>query len=252
VFDTAGVSHAAVLNHIVNNWSLGIIGTLQSGRPYPISTGDTPFANVSFPSVGAETEQRPNVLPDGTIVATNIANGGNNSNLLVGPGGHQACHCPQTTFLAPSGASDLGAVDVFTGDIVDFQFLNGNLSRNSGRGDPYYRFDLSLIKAFRIREQMKLEFKVDVFNIFNKPLFYQFNGNDVLSLMPVSTDPNCTVCLNAFTGHYIGADGRSLKIQDLTKGRVSRDLLTPVFGGLGDPTATDIARTIQLSVRFRW
>src|SRR5262249_61256814 len=107
-------------------------------------------------------------------------------------------------------------------------------------------------KDLQMCDQKNLKLKVYVLNFLNKPLFYQFNGNDVLSLMPVSTDPNCTVCLNAFTGHYIGADGRSLKIQDLTRGRVSRDLLTPVFGGLGDPTATDIARTIQLSVRSRW
>ena len=252
VFDTASATNAAVFNHIVNNWSIGVIGTLQSGRPYPISTGDAPFATNSFPSIGAETEQRPNVLPDGTIVATNIANGRNNSNLLVGPNGAGQCHCPQTTFLAPNSASPLGAVDVFTGDTVDFQFINGNLSRNAGRGDAYYRFDVSFIKAFKIHEEMKLEFKVDVFNIFNKPLFYQFNGNDVLSLMPVSADPNCRLCLNAFTGHYIGADGRSLTIQDLKNGRVSKDFGNPVFGGLGDPTATDIARTIQLSVRFRW
>ena len=60
------------------------------------------------------------------------------------------------------------------------------------------------------------------------------------------------VCLNAFTGRYIGSDGRQLKIQDLQNGRVNRDLLTPIFGpaggpGLGDPTSTDITRTIQLS-----
>ena len=252
VIETANASSNYLLGHVINNWSIGVLGTLQSGRPYPVSTGDAPFANAFFPGIGAETQQRPNVLPDGTLVATNIANGAANTNLLVGPGGHAMCNCPQTTFLAPAGASHLGAADTFTGDIVDFQFVNGDLVRNAGHGDPYYRFDLSFIKAFKIRENMKIEFKADVFNIFNRSLFWLFNGLDTLNDMPVSTDPNCRVCLNAFTGRYNGADGRVLKIQDLQNGRVSKDIRTPLFGGLGDPTGTDVARTIQLSARFRW
>jgi len=170
-------------------------------------------------------------------------------------------NCPQTTFLAPNGASPLGAIDLFTGDIVDFQFLNGDLVRNAGHSSPYYRFDMSFIKAFRIipsKEQMRLEFKIDVFNIFNRPNFLLNNTNDDLNILPVglradgTADPNCTSCLNAFTGKYIGANGQPLRIQDLQKGRVSKSLQAPVFGGIGDPAATDIARTIQLSVRFRW
>ena len=252
VFETASASSAGFLKHVVNNWTIGVIGTIQSGRPYPVSTGDAPFANAFFPGIGSETQQRPNVLPDGTLVATNIANGGAGTNLLVGPNGSAACHCPQTTFLAPGGASPLGAVDTFTGDTVDFQFVNGDLVRNGGHGDPYYRFDLSFTKAFKIHESMRVELKADVFNIFNKPLFILFNGLDTVNTMPVSTDPNCRVCLNAQTGRYIGSDGRALTIQDLKHGRVSKDLQRGVFGGLGDPTGTDLARTVQLSARFRW
>jgi len=252
VFDTSGVSKMRGLRHLVNEWTIGVLGTLQSGRPYPVSTGDAPFANAFFPGIGAETQQRPNVLPDGTLIATNIANGGANTNLLVGPNGHAMCHCPQTTFLAPAAASGLGPVDVFSGDIVDFQFVNGNLVRDAGVSDAYYRFDVSFIKAFKLGETKKIEFKADVFNIFNRPLFFLFNGLDTLNNMPLSTDPNCRVCLNAFTGKYIGSNGQPLRIQDLRHGRVSKDIQSPVFGGLGDPTGTDLARTVQLSVRFRW
>jgi len=260
VFDTENVFSHRVIKHIFNNWTVGVIGQLQSGRPYPVSTGDFPFSGSAFFGIGNETSQRPNVLADGTLVTTNIASRGG-TNLLVGPSGAAACNCPQTTFLAPKGASPLGAVDLFTGDIVDFQFLNGDLIRNAGHSSPYYRFDMSFIKAFRIipsKEQMRLEFKVDVFNIFNRPNFLLNNTNDDLNILPVglradgTADPNCTSCLNAFTGKYIGANGQPLRIQDLQKGRVSKSLQAPVFGGIGDPAATDIARTIQLSVRFRW
>jgi hypothetical protein len=194
------------------------------------------------------------VLPDGTLVSTNIGSHGG-STLLVGPNGRAACNCPQTTFLAPADASPSGAIDSFTGDVVDFQFVNGNLARNMGRGDPYFRFDLSFIKSFRVvpgHEQMRLEFKLDAFNIFNHTNFLGFNGNNDLNVLPISADSNCRLCLNAQTGRYIGADGRVLTVQDLRNGRVSRDVQNGVFGGLGDPTSTDIARTLQLSVRFRW
>jgi len=256
VFDTERLAEGGVLKHLVNNWTIGVIGQLQSGRPYPVSTGDVPFATSAFFGAGSESQQRPNVLADGTLVSTNIASAFG-SNLLVSQAGRALCNCPQTTFLAPADADPRGSIDSFTGDLVDFQFVNGDLVRNAGHSDAYYRFDMSFSKAFPIKDQMRLEVKADVFNIFNRPLFFLFNGNDVLSLMAPSSDPNCRVCLNAFNGRYIGADGRQLKIQDLQNGRVSRDLLTPIFGpaggpGLGDPTGTDISRTIQLSLRFRW
>ncbi|HEU4386163.1 MAG TPA: TonB-dependent receptor, partial [Blastocatellia bacterium] len=251
VADTEGMFSNSIVKPVFGNWTVGVVGQLQSGRPYPVSTGDVPFATSAFFGAGNETQQRPNVLPDGTLVSTNIA-GAFGTNLLVGPNGHAATGAPQTTFLAPADASPLGAIDSFTGDIVDFQYMNGNLVRNAGHGDAYYRFDVSFTKAFHFGEHMRLEFKADIFNIFNRTLFIQFNGNDVLSLMPVSADPNCRSCLNAFTGRYIGTDGRELKIQDLQNGRVSNDVQNGIFGGMGDPTATDLPRTIQLSARFRW
>jgi len=260
VVDTAGASQNYLLKHVVNDWTIGLIGQLQSGRPYPISTGDGPFAGSIFGGLGAETFQRPSILPDGTLVTTNIASNGQ-SNLLVSQAGASMCKCPQTTFLAPAGASPLGALDTFSGDPVDFQFVNGNLVRDAGHTAAYYRFDMSFIKAFRIipsHEQMRLEFKVDFFNILNQTNFLLFNGNDVLNALSPglkvdgTADPNCRSCLNAFTGQYIGANGQPLKIQDLRHGRVDKDIQTPNWAGIGDPTGVDLPRTVQLSVRFRW
>jgi carboxypeptidase family protein/TonB-dependent receptor-like protein len=258
--DTARIFHNAFLRSVFGNWTIGMLGQMQSGRPYPVSTGDVPFFSSFFPGVGAETQQRPNVLPDGTIVATNIASS-SGTNLLVGPNGAIACGCPQTTFLAPLAADPGGAIDSFTGELVDFQSVNGNLGRDVALGDSYYRFDASFAKSFPLvprRETVRLELRADFFNIFNHPNFRGFNGLDILNLLPISNDPNCRACLNAQTGRYVGSDGRILRIQDLRHGRVSRDILNPVFGppgnegGLGDPTGTDVPRLIQLSVAIKW
>lgn len=252
-YETANLTDVSVLKPIVNNWNFGIVGTAQSGRPYPISTGEVPFAGTFYPGVGSESQQRPNVLRDGTLVATNIPSDGG-LNLLVGPNGAVMCGCPQTTFLAPAGASPLGPVDSFSGDVVDFQFLNGNLARNMARTDPYYRFDLSLTKAFRIspsRENVRLELRADFINVLNHTNFQLFNGNDTLDLFSIGP-AGCTSCIDDTTGFYVGSNGQPLKLQDLRHGRVSSNLANPLFAGVGDPTIADAARTIQLALRIKW
>lgn len=249
VYDTENLMHGFA-RHIVNNWTIGMVGRLESGRPYPVSTGDGPFSGSTFFGAGNETVQRPNILANGILSTTNVA--GRGGNLLISQAGHAACpSCPQTTFLAPPGASGSGALDSLTGDIVDFQFLTGDLERNAGRTNPFYRFDLSFIKAFPIREQMRFEFKVDIFNVLNRANFLLFNGNPNLSQLPISTDPNCRVCLNATNGRYIGASGETLTLSDLQNGYTA-PLKAGQFGALGNPSTTDLPRTIQLSGRFRW
>ena len=256
VADSNNLFSGGFWRRIVNNWSLGWVGTVQSGRPYPLSTGTGPYTGSVFPGLGngSETQQRPRVLDDGTITVTNIASS-QGANLLVGPNGAAKCNCPQTTFLAPSDASPQGAVDTFTGDVVDFQYVNGNLRRNAARTSGYGRVDVSLKREFRLNpryDALQLVLRADVFNLFNHTNFLFYNSNDVLNVMAPSTDPNCRACLNAFTGKFVGADGRVLRIQDLKNGRVDSNWQNPLFAGLGMPAAADIPRQIQLSVAVRW
>jgi hypothetical protein len=260
IFDTANMIHASRWRYAVNNWQIGWLGSAHSANPYALSTGEVPFSGTSYPS-----QQRPNLLGDGTLSGLNIASN-TGSNLLISQNGVAAClavtaACPaQTTFLAPSGASTSGPKDSFTGDPVDFQFLNGNVGRNSGRGDPYYRFDFNVARTFRVPkyEQASVELRADFFNIFNHTNFLLFNANDVLDLLSVpqpgsANFVNCTLCLDPFTGQYHGADGHPIRLAQLQQGRVSpKTALGSVFGGLGDPAVTDVARQMQLSIHVRW
>ena len=225
VADTKSLFHTPVVNQILNNWTFGLTGTLQSGRPYPVSTGDGAFAGSAFPALGSETNQRPNICvsgstlpgcagaPVGTLVATNIGSI-SGTNLAISQSGVAACINPaivaanplvpvlpaaspncaalQTTFTAPANASAFGPVDTLTGVPVDFQMLSGNLGRNLGLTSALYRFDVSLTKAFKIPkwESSSLEFKLDAFNVFNHPLFISNDANDVLNFFSV---PSLTV-----------------------------------------------------------
>ncbi len=272
LLDSGKVTGRSAGRWFTNDLTLGFLGQLQSGRPYPISTGTAGFSNARFLGAGNETQQRPNVLEDGTLSTAGIASS-TGSNLLIGPGGIAACissgqpaalcDLTQNTFLAPAGASVLGAVDSLTKDIVDFQFLNGKVERDAGRGDPFYKLDVSLQKTFKVprAERVSFELRADAFNVFNHTNFQSFNSNDVLAALGLSVDPttrapkpnffSCTSCQRP-DGTYVGSGGQTLRLIDLQRGRVSKNLLKPVFGGIGDPATADVPRTLQLSFHIRF
>ena len=280
VADTNHLLKTRVLSAILNSWTFGALGSLQSGRPFPISTGDGAFAGSNFPAIGAETNQRPNICradatlagcagaPEGALLATNIAST-SGTNLEVGPAGVAACmaeglrNCAavQTTYDAPAGASKLGPVDSFTGTPVDFQWISGNLVRNAGQTLPLYRFDISLLRTIRIPkwESARLELKMDIFNVFNHPLFILNNANDVLNFLSLpklvvngqpNADFNCSAsCINPFTGLYLGADGRVLTWANFQRATYDE---AKNFNGLGGPSGEVTPRIMQLAVRLNW
>jgi Carboxypeptidase regulatory-like domain len=280
VADTNDLLHAPVARTILNNWTFGMLSTLQAGRPFPVSTGDASFSGLNFSALGAETMQRPNVCgagsslsscagaPIGALVATNIGSV-SGTNLEVGPGGVSTCvaagltNCAalQTTFTAPVGASRSGPVDSFTAAPVDFQYIDGNLARNAGQSLAIYRFDVSLTKAVRFPEweAASVQLRMDVFNVFNHPGFIFNNSFDVLNLLPLpaqvvngARNPNfnCTAsCLNPFTGLYLGANGQTLTLANFQRATY---YAAKNFNGLGGPAGEVTPRIIQLAVHFRW
>jgi len=207
------------------------------------------------------------VAADGTINTSGIASF-NGQNALFGPGAVAACiaagfpaaQCAaiQNTFAAPAGS---GAKDVITGQPVDFQLVNGNLKRDAGRGSPFAKFDASLHKSISVpkAENVKVELRFDAFNIFNHTNWQGFNSNNTTNILAPSAsggvvNPDfftCTSCMRP-NGTYVGSTGQTLHLSDLQKGKISKDLLNPVFGLLGDPGAADIPRTLQLSFHVRF
>ena len=271
ILDSGKMTEHRVTGWFVNDVTLALLGQLQSGRPYNLSTGTAGLLGERFSDFGNGSQQRPNVLPDGTISAFAIPSA-IGSTAMFGPGGVATCiaggfpaaqcNALQNTFIAPGDASGLGPLDSLSGDIVDFQLPSGNLGRNAARSASFYRLDASLQKSFRLptTEDVRLEFRVDAFNLFNRSNFQgpQFNSALTalrLSLTPVGTPApdffTCTACLRP-NGQYVGTTGQALKLQDLQNGRVSPNLLSPTFGGVGDPSSADIPRTLQLSLRVRF
>ncbi len=283
VLDSGKMFGNSFLGTIANNLGLSWVGQVQSGRPYPISSGSSSFGNGSrFFGAGSETQQRPNVLPDGTIsmagigsfdasaanfsenAVTECINAGNPAALCNGlvpntfliPGANQ---CSSSVHVTSFGATcRFGPVDAF-GNPVDFQLANGNLERNAGRGNGFIRFDASLHKTIGIPkyENVKVELRFDAFNVFNHANWGSFNSNDVLTTLPLSIDPNCVGCQRP-NGTFAGINGQILHLSDLQHGKVSSNLLAgnQIFNGLGDPAAVDVngigPRKLQLSFHVRF
>ena len=259
VLDSGKLTTNRFMGWIANNLGLSWVGQIQSGRPYPLSTGDTAYANGSrFFGAGSETQQRPNVLSDGTISVAGIGSaGGVIGNFTVATciaAGNSAafCNANANTFAAPAGHGSAGPVDVFDNSVVvDFKQASGNLERNAARGSAFAKFDASVHKQFTVHENVKLEFRFDAFNVFNHSNWTSFNSNDVLTALPFSLDPACTNC-QRLNGTFAGNAGQILHISDLRSGKVSSDFTDPKFGGLGDPAAADSPRKLQLSFHVRF
>jgi hypothetical protein len=71
----------------------------------------------------------------------------------------------------------------------------GTVGRNSLRGPAYFQFDLSAMKNFPITERVTVQFRADIFNLFNHPNFENPNGGICNSVQGVTatTPAECTL-----------------------------------------------------------
>jgi hypothetical protein len=282
LLNSGNVTQTNVLRWFTNDLGLSWVGQLQSGRPYPISTGTAGFAGARFFGAGNETQQRPNVLSGGILSTAGIASFTGSNALFSGSPASQAlcltggfspaqCSAIQNTFLAPGDASGLGAADALSSEIVDFQVINGNLGRDAGRGSPFYKFDVSLKKTFKIprAEHVSFEIRADAINIFNHSNWQGFNSNDSLAAVDfsvqrdsngnvIAVNPNFLTCTNCTrpNGTLVGTNGQALHLADVQRGKLSPDLLNPLFGAfgasIGDPAVNDSPRQFQFSFHVRF
>lgn len=103
-------------------------------------------------------------LPYGFAVGgVTSAASGRPYNIVVGTAAFRTTNGTVTT---TTNVSDING-DASTAD-RPFDFNAGTfLERNAGRGTPTYSTDLFAEKSFRLSERMRLEFRAEVFNVFN-------------------------------------------------------------------------------------
>jgi hypothetical protein len=138
--------------HILGNWQVNGITTLMSNTPFTIYDSSNPSLQGSAPEISGFFSSRPNIV--------------GNPNTGACPGG-TAVRSPQCWFN--TGAFQHAATGQF-----------GDVGRNTMKGPAFQQWDFSAIKTIPIREAMSLQFRGEIFNIFNNVNFALPN-NDINS-----------------------------------------------------------------------
>ncbi|HEX6895852.1 MAG TPA: hypothetical protein VF146_11300, partial [Bryobacteraceae bacterium] len=128
-----GIPHA-----IGSGWQINGLTVMRSGTPvniyYPVDT-----AGVGTDPTGLSYQPRPNYVSGVSVRPANYSLPGKQINI--------------NAFSAPAKGTF------------------GDLGRNVYRGPAIFNWDFSLFRNFQIREQSRVEFRAEMFNIFNTPEF---------------------------------------------------------------------------------
>jgi hypothetical protein len=162
------------LQQILGGWQLNTIVSLQSGRPFDVFCGLAWFSGCDFNQDDLAYD-RPN-RPAGIKMS-----GFSNEQLVSGIFGDPALTflgcCSRTSeasqMFCPSGLNsilDSAAQCLLVG-------TNGNLGRNAFRGPAYETVDLGVSKDVKVNDRIKVQFRADAFNLFNRVNLYNPNGN---------------------------------------------------------------------------
>jgi len=76
----------------------------------------------------------------------------------------------------------------------------GSVGRNSLRGPAYFQLDLSGMKNFAITQRVTMQFRADIFNIFNHPNFTNPDGGICTSVQGVSGSVPASCTISPVTG----------------------------------------------------
>jgi hypothetical protein len=144
---------SGILSKIVGGFQTSGVYTYYSGHPFTVNEGSSSLLDPY-----GQATATPNVVGAPVIVG--------DPNCWYFVSANKACKA-----LRPSLTDAYAAT---AGGVV------GNSGRNTLRGPHTNVFDFSLIRDFPIRESLKLQFRWEVFNMFNMALFGQ-PGNNVTS-----------------------------------------------------------------------
>ena len=130
-----GASMGKALDMVAGGWDMNMIGVIQTGLPF------TPVLNASVSNAGGS---RPDRFKDGKIDNPTIA------------------RWYDTSLGTSASGAAWGTPAIYT---------FGNSARNALYGPGRVNFDYSVFKNFMLTERCKLQFRTEVFNLFNHAQF---------------------------------------------------------------------------------
>ena len=134
---TVWKSSNRVVNYALQGWQLSGIAMMQTGGPFTPTVAGNPSHNV-------DGNDRPNVVPGASFYPS---------------------HKTVQQWVNPAAFS------------MPTQYTYGNAGRDILTGPGEAVWDFSLIRKFQLAESKTLEFRAEMFNIFNTPNFTLPNGD---------------------------------------------------------------------------
>ena len=153
------------LEQVAGGWQVAGIASFQSGAPFTIING------LDRNGDGVATSDRPDI---------------GNPNAAHNTRAQRVASTTCSTGLRnPDSGQCVTAADVYVVQAAGASGFPGpaTLGRNTERSNRVANFDLSLFKIFRVRENLKLEYRLEAFNVFNHPQFTGVPGRNVTSTL---------------------------------------------------------------------
>lgn len=162
--------HNGLANYILGGWELGGILNARSGLPVEVGIVRADVViQCTNPAAGCVAGQvRPlpgtinaaNPLPAGFTAVVNTPGGGASRNVRRPNVTGEPFYLDNDRFILNPAAFSTPAPGEF-----------GNLPRNALRGPIFRQFDLILNKRFQLTEKANIQFRTEIFNIFNTTNF---------------------------------------------------------------------------------
>jgi outer membrane receptor protein involved in Fe transport len=150
-----------LLRDITRGWSLQSVIQAQSARPVEIDDG-----NFYILSNGFETDVRPDITPGFPLY-------------LHGPQypGGKAINNTAGLVMCSGGSPSVGPFCAPPVNAANLPIRQGDVPRNFARGFGLFQVDLGVHRDFPIRESVTLQFRAELFNLFNHPNFAPPEGS---------------------------------------------------------------------------
>jgi len=136
---------ATLTRKLLGNWQLSGTSSYLSGNPFDVVLG----VDANFDGISNAPQDRPDL-----VAPIHYTEGGADDKMR--------------RYFDPSS---------FTAPVITASNLFGNLARNAMIGPGAFTSNLAAIKNFRFTERLSAQFRVEAYNLFNRPVLGGPNGN---------------------------------------------------------------------------
>ncbi|MFN2510509.1 MAG: TonB-dependent receptor domain-containing protein [Pyrinomonadaceae bacterium] len=191
-----------VMGHILGGFQISGVTTFESGVPFTVANG--------LESNGIGGQDRPNHNPNGQrgVRAIPVVDA---QGFITGYVNPDASNTP----IDPNTAEFI-ANPTYTFGLAGAVRRIGSLGRNTERSPGTNNFDINIQKTTRISENVRIQFRTELFNAFNHP---QFTQGSISPFTPAGGTVGSNVAVTA-AGRFLNADtpasdggGRTIRYQ---------------------------------------